>query len=354
MTIPKQSNVNFVKNVKILQEYEKLPNGQWVLTKDDMSTELELLSFLRQLNVTRTTRMKDYAFDPIPKKLFRGMASKVTEADAEMRDEAFWNQYRQVELTKSEGSMDKFIHRIENIKGMKYVIFGLKALFENSIETSTPNYIDICPVNTILSHNYVDGLRSRLSVKTTANLFKHFFLSGYYGRGWGSHQNYYNVEFTYEVEEEFSARDDFKPGRYHVEESKAATLMLDIMTKAFESDFKKYVVSGKGVIIKVKGTADASPINRTLPYDGKYGEYDSEPVYKNDELNNITLNKKGGIADNEQLAFARALGVKNYIENKIQGFAGMKTEFKNYIEVSKEEGSQFRRISVIYTFVDAF
>jgi hypothetical protein len=71
-------------------------------------------------------------------------------------------------------------------------------------------------------------------------------------------------------------------------------------------------------------------------------------------LNNITLNKKGGIADNEQLAFARALGVKNYIENKIQGFAGMKTEFKNYIEVSKEEGSQFRRISVIYTFVDAF
>ena len=199
MTIPKQSNVNFVNNVKILQEYEQLPNGQWVLTKDDMSTELELLSFLREVTVTRTTRLTDYAFDPIPKKLFRGIAPEVTEADAEMRDDAFWNQYRQVELTKSEGSMDKFIHRIENIKGMKYVIFGLKALFENSVETSTPNYIDICPVNTILSHNYVDGWRSRISLKTTANLFKHFFLSGYYGRGWGSHQNYYNVEFTYSL-----------------------------------------------------------------------------------------------------------------------------------------------------------
>ena len=199
MTIPKQSNVNFVKNVKILQEYEKLPNGQWVLTKDDMSTELSLLSFLRELIVTRTTRMRDYAFDPIPKKLFRGIAPEVTEADAQMRDDAFWSQFRQVELTKSESSMDKFIHRIENMKGMKYVIFGLKALFENSIETSTPNYIDICPVNTILSHNYVDGWRSRLSLKTTANLSKHFFLSGYYGRGWGSHQNYYNAEFTYSI-----------------------------------------------------------------------------------------------------------------------------------------------------------
>ncbi|MBQ6405448.1 MAG: carboxypeptidase-like regulatory domain-containing protein [Prevotella sp.] len=199
MTIPKQSNVNFVNNVSILQEYDKLPDGQWVLTKDDMTTELELLSFVRSLTCTRTTRMNEYAFNPIPKKLFRGPAKEVTEADAQMRDDEFWAQYRQVELTKSEGSMDKFIHRIENIKGIKYVLFGLRALFENSIETSTPNYIDICPVNTILTHNYVDGWRSRLSLKTTANLWKHFFISGYYGHGWGSKNNYYNAEFTYSI-----------------------------------------------------------------------------------------------------------------------------------------------------------
>ena len=199
MTIPKQSNVNFVKEVKITQEYSQLPDGQWVQTQDDMTTELELLSFVRSFTVSRITRMSDYAFTPVPKKLFKGKAKEVTEADAEMRDDEFWAQYRQVELTKSEGSMDKFIHRIENMKGMKYIIFGLKALFENSIETSTPNYIDICPVNTILTHNYVDGWRSRLSLKTTANLNKHFFLSGYYGRGWGSKKNYYMGEFTYSL-----------------------------------------------------------------------------------------------------------------------------------------------------------
>ena len=38
-------------------------------------------------------------------------------------------------------------------------------------------------------------MRSRLSLKTTANLSKHFFLSGYYGRGWGSKKNYYMGEF---------------------------------------------------------------------------------------------------------------------------------------------------------------
>ena len=95
--------------------------------------------------------------------------------------------------------MDKFINGITNIKGFKYIILGLKALFENSIETSNPNYIDICPVNTVLTRNYVDGWRSRLSAKTTANLNKHLFLSGYYAHGWGSHRNYYNAEATFSL-----------------------------------------------------------------------------------------------------------------------------------------------------------
>ena len=163
----------------------------------------------------------------------------------------------------------------------------------------------------------------------------------------------YNVDFTYEVEEAFSARDDFKPGRYHTEESNAAMIMLKIMTQAFEKDFAKYVTPGKQVKIKVKGTADASPIKRTLSYDGKYGEYFGEPVFMDSELNSLTLTKKDGITTNEQLAFARALGVQNYIEKKISAFNDMKRDYEYHIEVSKEKGSKYRRISVQYTFVNA-
>lgn len=200
MTVPKQSTVNFVDQMQIVQEYARMTDGQWVLTKDDMVTELKLFDFITaSAIVTRITRLSDYAFDPIPNKLFKGVKKEVTEADAQMRDKDFWQQYRQVELTKSEKRMDKFLENITNIKGFKYIITGLKALLENSIETGDPNYIDICPVNTILSHNYVDGWRSRLSAKTTANLNKHLFLSGYIARGWGSHKNYYNAEATFSL-----------------------------------------------------------------------------------------------------------------------------------------------------------
>ena len=200
LSIPKQSNVNFVESLQVLQEYEKLPDGQWVLTTDDMITELQLFDFISAgAIVTRITRYSDYDFSEVPNKIFHGQKKEVTEADAQMRDKAFWDQYRQVELTRSENSMDKFMENIQNMKGFKYVIYGLKTIVENSMETGDPNYIDICPINTLLTRNYVDGWRTRLSAKTTANLNKHFFLSGYYAHGWGSHRNYYDAEMTYSL-----------------------------------------------------------------------------------------------------------------------------------------------------------
>ena len=279
MTIPKQSNVNFVENVQILQEYQQLPDGQWVLSKDDMTTDLSLVSFLRSATVTRTTRLTDYSFDPIPKKLFKGMAKEVTEADAQMRDDDFWQQYRQVELTKSESGMDKFVHRIENIKGLKYVIFGLKALFENSVETSTPNYIDICPVNTILTNNYVDGWRSRLSLKTTANVNKHFFLSGYYGHGWGSSKDYYLAEMTYSLNAKKYLPHEFPRRTLTVQANK------DVMSpgdRFMDTDKDNFMVAWKW-----------AEINKMMLYNRQQATFD----YETDWGLKLTLN--GKIEDTE-------------------------------------------------------
>lgn len=49
--------------------------------------------------------------------------------------------------------------------------------------------------------------------------------------------------------------------------------------------------------------ADASPINGKITYDGCYGEYTNEPVYKDNDLSNITVTKESGVTQNDQLAF---------------------------------------------------
>jgi len=199
LTLPKKTDVNFVENLRVEQEFTRLDNGEWVLTKDDMLTEMKFAKYLRQVLVIRTTRLSDYAFDPLPKSLFKGKRQEVREADAQMRGDDFWAQYRQVELTKSENGMAAFVKHIEHVKGLKYVVFGLKALIENFVETGSPSKVDIGPVNTLLTHNYIDGWRTRASAQTTANLHKHLFLKGYYAHGFSSHKNYYDAEVIWSL-----------------------------------------------------------------------------------------------------------------------------------------------------------
>lgn len=200
LSIPKRSDVNFVDNLNITQEYTQLPNGEWALSVDDMVVELKVTNFMSKALVVRTTRLSDYAFDELPKQLFKGKAATRREANAMMRDDSFWNQYRTVELTKSESEMDAFIRRVQQLKGFKYIIFGAKAFIENFVETgglNHPSKVDIGPVNTMFTSNFIDGFRTRISAQTTANLNKHWFFAGYYAHGWRSHKNYYNAEVTY-------------------------------------------------------------------------------------------------------------------------------------------------------------
>lgn len=200
LTLPKKSDVNFVDNLQVIQEYTRLPEGEWALTTDDMFVEMSIAKFLSKAIVIRTTRMSDYAFDELPDKIFKGKAKVLHEANAMMRDEAFWDKYRSVELTKSESSMDAFINNLSQTKGFKYIIFGVKAFIENFVETGSQNHpskVDIGPINTLISSNFIDGVRTRISAQTTGNLNPHWFLSGYYARGWDSHKNYYKGELTY-------------------------------------------------------------------------------------------------------------------------------------------------------------
>jgi putative outer membrane protein len=200
LTLPIQSGVNFVQHLQVRQEFTQLENGEWALSEDDMIAELEVNDLLQKAIVIRTTRLNNYAFDELPAKLFKGSGRERREADAMMRDEAFWKKYRAVELSKSESSMDEFVHRVEQMKGFKYIIFGLKALIENFVETGGKNHpskVDIGPVNTMFTRNFIDGFRTRISAQTTANLSRHWFLAGYMARGWGSKKNYYSGEITY-------------------------------------------------------------------------------------------------------------------------------------------------------------
>lgn len=164
----------------------------------------------------------------------------------------------------------------------------------------------------------------------------------------------YKVNYNYEVEEEFIAQDDFAAGRYKASESNAAMSMLKIVQEAFSNEFSQYIKAGKRIKVKVSGSADAAPIRGNIAYDGTYGDFENELCYKNGQLSNISVTKASGITENEQLAFLRASGVKDYIQTNIPALNDMNCEYQYNIELSDKKGAEYRRIGVEFLFIDAF
>lgn len=188
MGIPSRSDVNFVDEMSIIQEYEDLPaTGEHVLVTDQMIVQLSIAKFIQKFQLERNTHYANYNFTEIPEKAFKFKGEKRTEASAMMRDDDFWAQHRTDTLTKSESQIDQFIHKLENIKGFNVVLFVAKAFIENFVETTAdpkkPSLVDIGPVNTTITHNFVEGLRLRANAQTTANLHPHWFGKGYVAYG---------------------------------------------------------------------------------------------------------------------------------------------------------------------------
>ena len=200
MTIPQQSDVNFVSGMQLSQEFTQQPDGTWALTADDLFTELRWATFMESFVVVRNIRLSDYAFTDRTPALTHRPPRNSPE---------FWAHYRRVDLTPGERTMPQFMRGLTGTPGFRYIMGALRILIENYIETGSPSKVDIGPVNTLVSANDIDGLRTRLSLQTTANLDSNLFLSGYVARGWRSHNTYYSADLTWSFNKKQYLPDEF-------------------------------------------------------------------------------------------------------------------------------------------------
>lgn len=164
----------------------------------------------------------------------------------------------------------------------------------------------------------------------------------------------FTIAMDYVVDKGFSEQEDYPSGRYRLEESGSAKSLCTIIERAFSGEFSSYIKSGKAVTVSLTGSADALNIRNVLGYNGEYGDFDEFPAYDNGVLCGITLNPKKGIRTNNELAFIRAVGLKEEICKVVKGLEDMKCNFVYNILVSENVGSDQRRVSVSFTFPDTF
>ena len=201
MNLPHNNAVNFVSDMYVSQEFETLPTGEQVIVNDNMIVQISVIGSFTKFHIKRDTYYSNYSLEEIPEKEFKFLGKERLLADAMMKDNKYWNSVRPEPLTEKESTMDDFLKKMESTKGFKFVLFVAKAFIENFVETSTdrekPSKVDIGPINTIFSQNFVDGFRLRMSAQTTANLNPHLFAKGYVAYGFKDHKWKGMGELTY-------------------------------------------------------------------------------------------------------------------------------------------------------------
>ena len=202
LNIPKKSDINFVDRMRITQRFSRLEGGGWALTDDDMTAEATVLPFQPKTVVTRSTRLTEFNFDPIDDKELRGKAPQREEPSARIRSDMYWNARRPLPLSTGEDNMDYFVYRLTKSKNFGWLSILAKMVLENYVETGKPgssDYFDFGPVTTLVSHNFIDDYRLRLSGRTMADLSSHLFWNGFVACGTGSHEWYYGSEVTFSL-----------------------------------------------------------------------------------------------------------------------------------------------------------
>ena len=225
LNIPRNSGVNFVENLLVIQEFMTLPTGERVLKVDDMIVELKGLYGAIKFQSQRYSQYSNYRFDPIEdKKAFKSPQIDRVMADAEFKDSTYWASIRPIPLTNTESNLGKSVDKInEDLGG--FWKFLLTAVVENSIElTKKPNKIDFIPLNAIISHNDIDGMRYQASLQTTGNLSPHLFVRGYGAYGAKDKKWKYKAEVEYSFNKKKYMAHEF-PRR-----SITATCMYDDMS----------------------------------------------------------------------------------------------------------------------------
>lgn len=217
MQVPKAINLNYVRNLYVVQDFERDADGTRHKVKDDMTVEVELIPGMQPLYARRATAYQNFS-DSLPPdaEYFNQSAPLIVLADAQSRDKDFWQEKRLVPVHEKELGVKALLAMLRKHKWFRITEKAVGILVSGYVGTGNPSKVDLGPVNTLISANTAEGARFRVGGMTTAHLSKHWFARGYAAYGTRDRKFKYGGELEY----------SFLPKKYHSREFPRHSIML--------------------------------------------------------------------------------------------------------------------------------
>ena len=193
--IPAHINLNFVSNLAIEENFEKMPNGTWASQEKNTFARFYIFQWMRQLYAHKKIVHSNYDFTQthIPDSLLSQPDEVIKNPDW-WRPDDWWIPRRPVALTSKESILDSLLTDIYSVPSLRRTASLIESLGSEYFPT-TPldrqanpedrkrSKFDIGPITHTFHYNTLEGFRVRLGGMTTAKLNKQNFLNGYVAFG---------------------------------------------------------------------------------------------------------------------------------------------------------------------------
>lgn len=163
----------------------------------------------------------------------------------------------------------------------------------------------------------------------------------------------YVITINYNCRNSQGVTDDYGSGQYLVEQSNSSQALCEVTNELLTKFNEDLFVGGKAVSVEITGSTDETPIAKKLEYRGEYGDFQYQPTHFNGEDVRVSINPSIGITTNAQLAYLRAQGIHNSLE-QIGALQKTTNDYKYITRCYGAKGSTFRRSGIQITLHGAF
>ncbi|MEP6747921.1 MAG: DUF5686 family protein [Bacteroidota bacterium] len=195
--VSKYANLNFVRELKINQDFEKGSNDRFHLSKSDIIADFGLSKTGGGIVGERSVSYKDFLTDiSIPDTVFAGPRLEIAEGATE-KDNDYWLQRRHDSLSLSESKVYSNIDSLKKMPSFRRTL-DIATLFLAGYKAAGPDF-EIGPVSTFYSFNPVEGFRLRFGGRTTSKFSPRFYTEEYLAYGFKDEKWKYFLSATYSL-----------------------------------------------------------------------------------------------------------------------------------------------------------
>lgn len=209
MTVSPHVNLNFVRDLSIVQSFQKDSLGRWLPYRCDTYGRMYISKRIQELYVHQMRVYTQYDLSDtasmLPDSLFSSFTHEAILPRKDlMRYKSEFNERRPVKLSAKETVLDSMWVELKRLPEFRFIQKTGEILASGYIPTAKErkdSKFDIGPVFNMLSYNHEEGWRVRFGGMTKAALNPHHFGEGYLAYGFRDKRPKGSLTYTYTFDE---------------------------------------------------------------------------------------------------------------------------------------------------------